>query len=265
MYLATADGGRAITDAVTETYHLVNTGRALAGEEPVAPKNGARFHFELPGSVQGFQVDDSPESQGTAMLENTEGHSEHGSRSLAIRYQALAPGRTARVGTPTFIPSRQVAEYFEGRGYALLASPTLYSGQTLRGQVMTDADQRPRSVRANLYLRVYQDPDDHLEIVRSPSVQLAAGDCHTFTWRVPDTHGAPIAEVGVELSSDERDRRHCLPGLSHLGRRAQRHARAHAWRPGLYAPAAVRPAHVAPRLGQRHGLLRARIGRSRTG
>ncbi len=55
MYLPTADGGRAITDAVTETYNVVNIGRALAGEEPVTPKGGARFHFELPGSVQGFQ------------------------------------------------------------------------------------------------------------------------------------------------------------------------------------------------------------------
>ena len=31
LYLPTADGGRAITDAVTETYHIVNIGRALAG------------------------------------------------------------------------------------------------------------------------------------------------------------------------------------------------------------------------------------------
>src|SRR5690606_3408836 len=54
LYLATADGGRAITDAVAETYEIVNIGRALAGMEPVAPKGGARFHFELPGSVQGF-------------------------------------------------------------------------------------------------------------------------------------------------------------------------------------------------------------------
>jgi hypothetical protein len=37
MYLATADGGRGITDAVTEAYRIVNIGRALAGEEPLAP------------------------------------------------------------------------------------------------------------------------------------------------------------------------------------------------------------------------------------
>ena len=203
MYLATADGGRAITDAVTETVHLVNAGRALAGQEPIAPKNGARFHFDLPGAVQGFLLDDSPDAKGIAVLENSEGHSEHGSRSLAIRFDGVTNGRTARAGTPTFIPSREVAEYFEQRGYALLASPTLHSGQTIRGQVMCD-EHNARAVRANLYIRVYQDPDDHLEIVRSPSVELSAGDCHTFTWRVPDTQGAPIAQVGVEISSDDR-------------------------------------------------------------
>ena len=56
LYLATADGGRAISDAVIETYHVVNTARALAGEPPLAPKDGARFHFSLPESVQGFQA-----------------------------------------------------------------------------------------------------------------------------------------------------------------------------------------------------------------
>ena len=35
LYLPTADGGRAITDAVTETYHMVKLGRALAGEERI--------------------------------------------------------------------------------------------------------------------------------------------------------------------------------------------------------------------------------------
>jgi hypothetical protein len=54
LYLPTADGGRAITDAVTETYHIVNIGRALANEPPLAPKDGARFHWELPGACKAF-------------------------------------------------------------------------------------------------------------------------------------------------------------------------------------------------------------------
>jgi hypothetical protein len=43
LYLSTADGGRAITDTVIETIHIVNIGRALAGQEPIAPKAGARL------------------------------------------------------------------------------------------------------------------------------------------------------------------------------------------------------------------------------
>ena len=63
LYLPTADGGRSISDAVTETYHLVNMSRPLLGEAPLAPKKGARFHFDLPGAVQGFQVEDSRDGQ----------------------------------------------------------------------------------------------------------------------------------------------------------------------------------------------------------
>ena len=55
LYLPTADGGSGITDAVGETYKLVNIGRGMRGLAPLAPKNGARYHFSLPGSVQGFE------------------------------------------------------------------------------------------------------------------------------------------------------------------------------------------------------------------
>ena len=82
LYLPTADGGRAITDAVTETFHVVDIGRALAGEPALAPKNRARYHFDLPGSVQGFLPDESVDSRDTLTLENVVGHSEAGSRSL---------------------------------------------------------------------------------------------------------------------------------------------------------------------------------------
>ncbi len=203
LYLATADGARAITDAVTETIHIVNAGRALAGQEPVAPKQGVRYHFELPGSAQGFQVDGSTDSAGTAALENVEGHSSRGDRSLAVHYRDIAIGRTARVGTPTFIPSLAVAEYFERRGYALHASPALYPGQTIRAEVETDAGN-DAPVRANLYVSIFQDPDDHLEIIRSEAVDLAPGKRHSFTWLLPDTGGAPIAQVGVEFHSERR-------------------------------------------------------------
>src|SRR5829696_8858145 len=54
MYLSTADGSRAITDALTESYRIVKAAHALRGEAIADPKHGAKFHFALPGSVQGF-------------------------------------------------------------------------------------------------------------------------------------------------------------------------------------------------------------------
>ncbi len=198
MYLPTADGGRAITDAVTETYHIVNIGRALAGEEPIAPKGGARFHFELPGAVQGFQPEESIESKGTVVVENVSGHSRCGRRSLALRYHHVAPGRPARVATATFIPPEAAGM----PGYGLLASPTLYPGQTVCAAVIADSgNQMP--VTCRLYLRKYG-ANDELVRVYGPEAILEAGASHEFTWCIGDMEGAPIAEIGVELSAPRR-------------------------------------------------------------
>lgn len=197
LYLPTADGGRAISDAVSETVTLVNAGRALQGLEPIKPKGGARFHFELPGSVQGFGSEDTPSARGVVTLENVEGFSTAGERALALHYRGLAPGRVGRVETPTFIPSREVARYFERRGYRLLASPTLYSGQALRARV-TAAPTNAQPVRLSLYIKHY-DIQEALVVLNSPWCDLAAGAAQEIAWEVPNTQGYPIAFAGVEL------------------------------------------------------------------
>ncbi len=201
LYLSTADGGRAITDAVAETYRIANAGRALAGLAPLCPKGGARFHFELPGSVQGFRLEDSVECQGTATVENVAGHSALGSRCLAIRCRGLALGRITRVATPTFSPPEVPREAH----YALLASPTLYPGQTVRARLEADrANAGP--VACGLYLRAYG-PGDALALTRGPVATMAPGGSQEFTWCIPDLRGAPIAEVGVEVTGEGGARR----------------------------------------------------------
>ncbi len=198
MYLATAEGGRGITDAVSEAVHIVNSGRALAGEGPLSFKQGARFHFELPGAVQGFMAEDSPEVRGTVTVENVAGHSRSGSRSLALHYAGLAPGRSTRVATPTFIPSKQVGDYFLKRGYALFASPTLYAGQRVRAGVAAGA-ANPAPISGSLYIAVYG-ANDELVLQRGPQVNLDPGAQQVLSWQLPSTGGSPIAAVGVELS-----------------------------------------------------------------
>ena len=197
MYLPAADGGRAISDAVTESYQLINMGRALAGEEPIAPKNGSRFHFELPGSVQGFQADDSVETRGTLRLENVAGHSGLGERSLAFHFQGLGSGRIARAGTPTFIPSLEVGEYFEQRGYQLLASPTLYPGQKIQAGISVD-EGNAGPIQGRLYIRYYG-PDDERIMAHGPQVELTPGTYHEFDWQLEANDNHPIAEIGLEL------------------------------------------------------------------
>jgi len=198
LYLPTADGGRAITDAVAETYHVVNVGRALAGAAPLTPKDGARFHFALPGSVQGFRPEDGPDAGGAIALENVAGHSARGGRSLALRYHHRAPGRAARVATPTFVPPDAMTM----RGYAILASPTLYPGQTVRAHMEAD-ESNTASVTCRLYLRVYGS-DDALVTVRGPETAFAPGMGHDIAWRVPSTGGQPIAAIGLELEAARR-------------------------------------------------------------
>ncbi len=198
LYLPSADGGRAITDAVSEAYHIINIGRALAGKPPVMPKNGARFHFELPGAVQGFRPEHSHISPNTVRVENVVGHSRRGSRSLVLCYQHGMPGIPTRVATATFIPP----EAANMPGYGLIASPTLYPGQTLYAGVSAD-EGNVDDVRCQLYIQVYGSDDVPVK-VDGPEVVLTPGGDHTFTWCMPDTGGLPIAEVGLALRSLQR-------------------------------------------------------------
>ncbi len=195
LYLPTADGGRAVTDAVRETFALVNLGRALAGQEALAPKDGARFHFELPGSVQGFLVEPA-QSMATATIENVAGHSSKGQRSLAIHYRRLAHGRTAAITTATFIGPQEL----DSTGYGLMASPSLYSGQTLHAGMAADSgNTQPVAVR--LILKHY-DACDALQTRAAAWTTLDPGQARTLRWEVPDTQGMPIASVGVELQGE---------------------------------------------------------------
>lgn len=196
MYLATAEGGRGITDAAAETYAVVNIGRALAGVPPVRPKHGARFHFELPGSVQGFTPDEDSALDARLAIANVPGHSCTGTRALAFAY-TLPHGGHLRAATPTFIPSREIAAYFEQRGYPLFASPTLYSGQTIHTSLVADITN-VQPVQVALYLSVYQANDD-LERLYAPTITLAPGAHREFSWAVPATAGQPIAGIGFEI------------------------------------------------------------------
>lgn len=193
MYLSTADGGRAITDSVVEAYQIVNMGRALNGLAPLHPKDGVRFHFEAPGAVQGFEAD----NPSALILTNVEGQSQQGQRSLQLHFTHLAPGQPVRAFTPTFIPP----EVVNMRGYGLMASPTLYPGQTVRAGLRGDAENR-LPVTCQLYIEVYGVNDELIRKSGAPGT-VQPGAYAELSWQMPDMDGMPIARIGLELSADE--------------------------------------------------------------
>ncbi len=188
LYLSSADGGSAVADAVGVSYAVARAGFRLAGEPvPPAPKEGARFHFSLPGSVQGF----APVAGAAVTVENML-DARLGSRALAIRSMALSPSDVVRVCTPTFTPP----DVERMRTYDLLASPTLNPGQTIRAQLSTPSGSDGK-VEAALTISVYGE-GDALEVMTGGFASVAEDGC-TLTWRLPDCGSRPVAEVGVAL------------------------------------------------------------------
>lgn len=193
LYLPTADGGRAITDALTEAYHIAAIGRQMAGQDPITPKQGARFHFDMPGSVQTFEVDACIGLGGTTTLHNVVGHSARGARSLAIRYPADG---TIRVAAATFLSPTTAST---GQ-YEMTAVPTLYAGQLLESRVST-AQINGASLSTRLFVQVSLS-DGTVIRHHSPSVVIKPGGEHVFYWQVPHSDDAPIARVGLEVASE---------------------------------------------------------------
>lgn len=189
-YLPTADASGGVSDAATQAQRIVEIGSALNGAEATQPKNGARYHFSYPGSVQGFR--------GTnCTLSNEE--QPDGSRSLVLQLGHVHANDKARALTNTFIESLDTAKFFERRGYGLMTSPNLNPGQTIHTElsVSSDADS-PVSVA--LCVGVFNE-DDQIVFLHGPKEQIAAGETKELSWQVPATDGYPISSTGIEVIS----------------------------------------------------------------
>ena len=187
-YMPSADSGSGVTDAVTQAARIASIGRRLGGSVFEAPKDGARYHFAYPGSVQGF-------TGHQCVVNNREAPS--GGRCLAIHFDPLASGTTARATTSTFVDSLETARHFEGRGYGLMTSPTLSPGQTVAAKVEL-AKNVDDAAEVSICIRVF-DADDKLMTLRNPPTTLDPGSRAELSWTIPDLGGYPIAAVGVQL------------------------------------------------------------------
>ena len=201
LYLPTADGGRAVSDALRETDLILDIAHTLQSQKWIPPKDGARFHFSLPGSMQGFRSQDD-----CLKLENTPHPSDPGQRVLTTRYRFNSNEMSA-LTTPTFIPP----EAINMPGYGLLASPTIYPGQTLRASVLANSSNT-KPIKVGLILQSYGEADD-LVSTHGDLAELMPGETANLELLIPELGGAPIAQVGIALSSDEP-----TEGIIHLDR-----------------------------------------------
>jgi ADP-ribosylglycohydrolase len=197
LFLSTADGGRCITDAVRETYEIYRMAAQLGLARPMpAPKNGARFHFGLPGSVQGFQVERGDGSS-EAELSNIPDPRSNGKHTLALDFKFLPRRHLARIATSTFIPP----DSKDASHYSLMACPTLYPGNIVKGRLIADT-KNSRPVQVTLFV-AYYGGNDELHYQHGSALMLDPSDTQDFQWKIEDLNGAPIARFGLEVSSDE--------------------------------------------------------------
>lgn len=177
LYLPSTDGGRSISDAAIETMEIVNAARQMRGLDPVTIKNGARFHFQLSGSVQGWELDSD---SGSAHQEFRDG------------IGMLSVQGPTTVKTPTFIPPHTKDMV---TGYVLVANPTIYSGNTLTTKIIGDDEL----CQGRLFFDRYGPEDDSIREF-GPDFELENGKSAEISWLIPDTHGYPIHAIGIELT-----------------------------------------------------------------
>ncbi|HEY8789194.1 MAG TPA: ADP-ribosylglycohydrolase family protein [Actinopolymorphaceae bacterium] len=189
IIMPTADGGGTVTDVAREALAVANVGRALAGLGSLQPKDGARFHFSLPGSVQGFTICSGDGSLGARGADDPD------ERRLSVVLSGVT-----EVTTPTFL----APEDFQMPGYQLLASPTLYPGQTVTATVVADASNTA-DVTARLVIHHYGAHDEDRQVL-GDLVTVIAGSSARLELLVPDVGGQPIHQVGVVFDGEPGDR-----------------------------------------------------------
>lgn len=170
LYLPTADSGRGITDCLTEAEALVRIACGLHKLPYVAPKEGARIHFSQPGATQGFRS--------SCRLSNLSG-------ALTLHFD----GGETEATTATFLPP----QLEDMHGYELMASPTLYPGQTVRAILSASSP-----VDVSLLVRFYDG-------VRESEVQRVGPEGVVLEWLIPDLGGKPIYEVGFKVRGGQAD------------------------------------------------------------
>ncbi|KAI0445057.1 ADP-ribosylation/Crystallin J1 [Xylaria telfairii] len=177
VLVSSADGGYSINNAARLAFDIANMGRKLARkEELMPPKDGAQFHFTLPGSVQGVE----------------QGIDHTGTSALAIRVSGdiTASSGPVEVTTPTSSPLKVASMQYE-----LVSSPLVYPGQTIRAVIRSDPTNST-IVPVRLMLKAYSFTDQLESFYDSPTL-LSPNTSQVLEWAIPSNLGGRPIESGT--------------------------------------------------------------------
>lgn len=193
LFLPTAEPGRCISDAVLETDHIVHAATALSGRKYTPPKNGARWHFSYPGSVQGFLPILNALEAPTCFVTNAPSPFAAGENCLAISINTLSGDQFAGARVNTwFLPDE-----LQMPGYGLIGSPLVFAGQSVQAELMRKGST-PRELQARLAVSYYGEEDSPVGLY-SEWVRLESGKRTQIRHKIPDTHGNPVFQLRIEF------------------------------------------------------------------
>lgn len=192
--ISSADNGAGINNAAQVAFEVAKIGARLAGQEPPETPS-ARYHFSLPGSVQGFKVTRSPPGLTSIRQEES-----NGDAYLRIDIDGLnSDQEPIDVSTPTFTPAEVLSV---SRHYDMMASPLIYPVQKIQA-ILSASDGNTGSATVRLLLKAY-DAGDFLFDTEGESATLNAGESTKLKWTVPRSlENKPIQQVGLAISADD--------------------------------------------------------------
>ncbi len=182
LFVSSADGAGAISDAARLTDRFQSLAARLGDRPGQAPESRARFHFGYPTSTQGFVA-----SRDAA---DAEAHHRPPRNEGSLLVLPLANARPVHLTTAVFPAPRD----FDSPPYALSATPILHPGDRIEAVIRQVDGAAPITVAPTVLLRMEAAT---LETLSGPETRLAPGRTVPLRWTLPDFASGHVERVGI--------------------------------------------------------------------
>jgi len=182
--IASLLGSHNLLDMAQVADRIVRHGHRQAGLPE--PPSRARYHFEYPGSTQGFL----PLNDRAAFV-TVRQVDEDGRGCLGIVGRDIFRRHNMGACVRTYIRPTEL----DGNNYRAAFSPTIYPGQTISASVKAPADA-PAELLASLFVH----DGNSGERIESSGVYLTPGRWQRLEWRIPPRKGVCLDQAGLLIT-----------------------------------------------------------------